>query len=150
MWPGRKEPAKIPSTGARRELLEETGYTAKRLRKILASISHARICERVDVDLCGRGIDEGQSRNRRKTKRSLPRIFTEASVDAMIQQRNDCVTRNPFAGLLYYMRYVKTLAKRIVSNHFARLVFQILRNVLRRNIFKEIRRSSLESRARVA
>src|SRR3984893_19402244 len=31
---GRKEPNESPSVGARRELLEETGYTARRLRKL--------------------------------------------------------------------------------------------------------------------
>src|SRR5580658_1174794 len=31
---GRKEPNETPAVGARRELLEETGYTAKRLRKL--------------------------------------------------------------------------------------------------------------------
>src|ERR1700680_2539283 len=35
---GRKEPDESPSVAARRELLEETGYTARRLRKLLRMI----------------------------------------------------------------------------------------------------------------
>ena len=32
---GRKEPKESPMAGARRELLEETGYTAKRMRRLM-------------------------------------------------------------------------------------------------------------------
>src|ERR1700689_2028497 len=58
---GHKEPHEDPITGAHRELLEETGYTAKRIRKLLEVFpSPGLLGERMDIFLA-EGLTKGKA-----------------------------------------------------------------------------------------
>jgi len=102
---GRKEPHESPVVGARRELLEETGYSARRLRKIL-DIFPAPGCvsERMWV-FAAEGLQEGAA-HPEEDERITPKIFTVAQVDKMIRSGRMRDAKS-VAGLLYYMRYLK-------------------------------------------
>ncbi len=67
---GRKEPDETPSVAARRELLEETGYTARRLRKMLHIIPTPGFVNEWMWFLLPRGLSRGL-RSRKTTRRSL-------------------------------------------------------------------------------
>lgn len=59
---GHKEPNEDPVEGARRELLEETGYTAKRITRMLEVFpSPGLLSERMDIFLA-EGLTEGKAR----------------------------------------------------------------------------------------
>jgi ADP-ribose pyrophosphatase len=102
---GRKEPGESPAVGARRELLEETGYTTRRLRKIL-DIFPAPGCvsERMWMFIA-EGLAEGTA-HPEEDERIAARSFSLAAVDAMIRS-GKLRDAKSVAGLLYYMRYLK-------------------------------------------
>lgn len=101
---GRKEPAESATAAARRELLEETGYTARRVRRFLEVYpTPGFVSERMWV-FVARGLKAGPARPE-KDERITPRLFRLRQLDAMI--RNGGVRdAKSVAGLLYYMRYV--------------------------------------------
>jgi len=101
---GRKEPNESPAAGARRELLEETGYTARRLRKLLHIIPTPGFVNEWMWIFAAEGLVEGAAQPEEDEK-ITPRIFTLKQVDAMIQSGRLRDAKS-IAGLLYYMRYV--------------------------------------------
>src|ERR1700730_1142794 len=101
---GRKEPGETPSVAARRELLEETGYTARRLRKMLHIIPTPGFVNEWMWIFAAEGLVEGTAQPE-EDERITPRIFTLKQVDAMIQSGRLRDAKS-IAGLLYYMRYV--------------------------------------------
>jgi ADP-ribose pyrophosphatase len=104
---GRKEPDESPMAAARRELLEETGYTARRLRKLLDVFpTPGFVSERMWV-FAAEGLTEGPAQPE-EDERIVPRIFTLSQVDAMIR-RGKLRDAKSVAGLLYYMRYLQRL-----------------------------------------
>jgi ADP-ribose pyrophosphatase len=102
---GRKEPDESPTAAARRELLEETGYTARRLRKILDVFpTPGFVSERMWV-FAAEGLTKGPPQPE-KDERITQRVFTLAQVDAMIRD-GKLRDAKSVAGLLYYMRYFR-------------------------------------------
>jgi len=101
---GRREPDETPGVAARRELLEETGYTARRLRKLLHIIPTPGFVNEWMWIFAAEGLVEGAARPEEDEK-ITPRIFTLKEVDAMIRSGRLRDAKS-IAGLLYYMRYI--------------------------------------------
>jgi len=101
---GRKEPEETPGVAARRELLEETGYTARRLRKLLHVIPTPGFVNEWMWIFAAEGLTRGTAQPEEDEKITA-RIFTLKQVDAMIQSGRLRDAKS-IAGFLYYMRYV--------------------------------------------
>jgi ADP-ribose pyrophosphatase len=102
---GRKEPGESPAVAARRELREETGYTARRLRRLLHIIpTPGFVNERMWI-FAADELAEGAAQPEEDEK-ITPRKFTLKQVDAMIRSGRLRDAKS-IAGLLYYMRYIK-------------------------------------------
>jgi ADP-ribose pyrophosphatase len=102
---GRKEPDETPAVAARRELLEETGYTARRLRRLLLIIPTPGFVNEWMWIFAAEGLVEGAAQPE-EDEMITPRIFTLKQVDAMIQSGRLRDAKS-IAGLLYYMHYIK-------------------------------------------
>ncbi|MBZ5697987.1 MAG: NUDIX hydrolase [Acidobacteriia bacterium] len=102
---GRKEPQETPAVAARRELIEETGYTARRLRKLLHIIPTPGFVNEWMWIFAAEGLAEGAAQPEEDEK-IIPRIFALKQVDAMIRSGRLRDAKS-IVGLLYYMRYVK-------------------------------------------
>jgi ADP-ribose pyrophosphatase len=100
---GRKEPNETPITGARRELLEETGYSAKRLRKLMRIVPTPGFVNEWMWIFAAEGLMRGTAQPEEDEK-ITPRIFTLKQVDTMIQ-RGTLRDAKSICGLLYYMRF---------------------------------------------
>jgi len=104
---GRKEPHETPAIGARRELLEETGYTAKRLRKLMRVIPTPGFVHEWMWIFAAEGLVQGIAQPE-EDERIAPRIFSLKQVDSMIG-RGTIHDGKTICGLLYYMRFCKRL-----------------------------------------
>ena len=102
---GRKEPKETPLVAARRELLEETGYTARRLRKLARVVPTPGFVNEWMWIYAAEELAEGDAQPEEDEKITA-RIFTLKQVDTMIQ-RGTLRDAKSIVGLLYYMRYVK-------------------------------------------
>jgi len=102
---GRKEPNETPATAARRELIEETGYTAKRLRKLMRIVPTPGFVNEWMWIFAAEGLKEGTAQPEEDEK-ITPRIFTLKQVDTMIQ-RGTLRDAKSICGLLFYMRFHK-------------------------------------------
>ena len=102
---GRKEPHETPAVAARRELLEETGYTARRLRKLLHIIPTPGFVREWMWIFAAEGLTEGAAQPEEDEK-ITPRAFTLKQVDTMIRSGRLRDAKS-IAGLLYYMRYIR-------------------------------------------
>jgi ADP-ribose pyrophosphatase len=104
---GRKEPHESPVAGARRELLEETGYTAKRLRRLLRVVPTPGFANEWMWIFAAEGLIAGAAQPEADEK-ITPRIFTLKQVEKMIQ-RGTLRDAKSICGLLYYMRFLKRI-----------------------------------------
>jgi ADP-ribose pyrophosphatase len=104
---GRKEPNESPLAGARRELLEETGYTAKHLRKLLRVVPTPGFVNEWMWIFLAEGLTEGAARPEEDEK-ITSRIFKLKQVEKMIQ-RGTLHDAKSICGLLYYMRFLKRI-----------------------------------------
>ncbi len=102
---GRKEPNESPQAGARRELLEETGYSAKRLRKLMRVVPTPGFVNEWMWIFAAEGLAEGAA-HPEEDEKITPRIFTLKQIDTMIQ-RGTLRDAKSICGLLYYMRFLK-------------------------------------------
>jgi ADP-ribose pyrophosphatase len=101
---GHKEPREDPAAGAHRELMEETGYTAKRVRKLFDIFpSPGLLGERMDIYLA-EGLTKGKARPEDDEQIST-KIVTLAEAERWIREAkiHDAKT---IAGLLYYSKFV--------------------------------------------
>jgi ADP-ribose pyrophosphatase len=104
---GRKEPEETPMAGARRELIEETGYRAKRVRRLMRVIPTPGFVNEWMWIFAAEGLQLGEAQPEEDEKITA-KIFTLKQVDAMIQ-KGTLHDAKSICGLLYYMRYQKRL-----------------------------------------
>jgi ADP-ribose pyrophosphatase len=101
---GHKEPNESVATGVRRELEEETGYTAKRIRKLLEVYpSPGLLGERMDIYLA-EGLTKGKARPEDDEK-ITQKIVTLREAEAWIRSGKIRDSKT-VAGVLYYSRFV--------------------------------------------
>ena len=102
---GRKEPEETPPAGARRELEEETGYRAKRLRKLLRVVPTPGFVNEWMWIFAAEGLTKGAARPE-EDERITARIFTLKQAERMIE-RGTLRDAKSVCGLLFYSRFVK-------------------------------------------
>jgi ADP-ribose pyrophosphatase len=102
---GRKEPQESPMAGARRELLEETGYTAKRMRKLMRVVPTPGFVNEWMWIFAAEGLTEGAAQPEEDEK-ITPRIFTVRQAEKMIE-RGTLRDAKSICGILYYLRFLK-------------------------------------------
>ena len=101
---GHKEPGEDPAKGARRELMEETGYTAKRIRKLFEIFpSPGLLSERMDIYLA-EGLTKGVA-HPEEDEQISQQIVTIAEAERWIRQGKICDAKT-IAGILYYSKFV--------------------------------------------
>jgi ADP-ribose pyrophosphatase len=104
---GRKEPHENPAAAARRELVEETGYTAKRWRKLMRVVPTPGFVNEWMWIFAAQGLTEGAAQPEEDEK-IMPRIFTLKQTEKMIE-RGTLRDAKSICGLLYYMRFPKKI-----------------------------------------
>jgi ADP-ribose pyrophosphatase len=101
---GHKEPEEEPGEGARRELLEETGYSAKKYTKLFEIYpSPGLLGERMDIFLA-EGLTKGKARPEDDEKISK-RIFTLAEAESWIRGGKIRDSKS-ISGILYYAMFI--------------------------------------------
>ena len=101
---GHKEPDESVVTGAHRELLEETGYTAKRIRKMIEVYpSPGLLGERMDIFLA-QGLTKGKARPEDDEK-ITQKIVTLREAERWIKSGKIRDSKS-VAGILFYSRFV--------------------------------------------
>lgn len=107
---GHKEPGEDPVAGARRELEEETGYTAKRIKKLLDIYpSPGLLGEKMEIFLAD-GLKKGIARPE-DDESITQRIFTLRQVEDWIRSGKIHDSKT-VSAILYYARFVARAKKR--------------------------------------
>jgi ADP-ribose pyrophosphatase len=100
---GHKEPHESAVAGVHRELVEETGYTARRVRKLLEFFpSPGLLGERMDIFLA-EGLTKGKAQPEEDEKISQ-KIVTLRQAEKWIRS-GKIRDGKSIAGLLYYARF---------------------------------------------
>jgi len=101
---GHKEPHESPLAGAHRELLEETGYTARKIRKIFEEFpSPGLLGERMDIFLA-EGLTKGKARPEDDEKITT-KIVTLQETERWIKTGKIRDSKT-IAGVLFYGRFI--------------------------------------------
>jgi len=101
---GHKEPGESFAAGARRELQEEAGYTARRLKKMLEIFpSPGLLTERMVIYLA-QGLTKGKPRPEDDEK-ITPRLITLNEAGQWIRRRKIRDAKS-VAGILYYSKFI--------------------------------------------
>jgi ADP-ribose diphosphatase len=107
---GRKDPGETFLRAAHRELAEETGYTAKRLQKLIDVFpTPGFVAERMVIFLAA-GLEEGKARPEEDEKIEQ-RVFRLAEAEQWIRAGKIRDAKS-VAGILYYARFVARRVKR--------------------------------------
>ena len=102
---GRKEPGESPQHGAARELLEETGYRARRFRIFLDVFpTPGFLTERMFI-LLAEGLTPGRAQPEEDEVISS-RAFAPAQLERMIR-RGRLRDAKSIAAILYYLRFLR-------------------------------------------
>ncbi len=101
---GRIDEGESPRKGAARELIEETGYRAKRFRIFLDFFPTPGFLEERMFILLAEGLTAGEACPE-EDERITSRAFTRKKLEQMIHKR---IIRDgkTIAGLLYYFRFI--------------------------------------------
>ena len=102
---GRKESGETPIVAARRELAEETGYAAKRFRKLMRVVPTPGFVSEWMWIFAAEGLTQGAA-HPEDDEKITPRLFTMKQAEAMIE-RGTLRDAKSICGLLYYGRFVK-------------------------------------------
>jgi len=101
---GHKEPGEAPVEGARRELIEESGYAAKRMKKLLDIYpSPGLLGERMEIFLA-QDLTKGVAHPEEDEKITV-KIFTLKEVERMIRTNKICDSKS-VSGILYYKNFI--------------------------------------------
>lgn len=104
---GRIEPGEKLLAAARRELLEETGYSAERYRKLLDVFpTPGFVSERMAV-YAAEGLRRGPARPE-SDERITTRRFSLSQLERMMRRGTLCDAKS-IAGILYYIRFRRRL-----------------------------------------
>src|SRR6266436_1594235 len=101
---GRMDPGETPKAAAARELIEETGYRAKRLRVFLDVFPTPGFLEERMFLLLAEGLTAGEAEPE-EDERIISKAFTRAQLEGMIR-RNKVRDAKSVAGILYYFRFL--------------------------------------------
>jgi ADP-ribose pyrophosphatase len=101
---GRIEPGENPRRGAARELIEETGYRAKRFRVFLDVFPTPGFLEERMYILLAEGLTLGQAEPEEDERITL-KAFTRRELESMIR-RGKLRDAKSIAGILYYFRFL--------------------------------------------
>lgn len=101
---GRMDGGETPEEGAARELKEETGYTAKKLKIFLEFFPTPGFLEEKMYLLLAEGLTSGKAEPEDDEK-IVARAYTHKQLDEMLRKKKlrDAKT---IAGVLYYLRYL--------------------------------------------
>jgi len=101
---GRMDPGETPRQAAERELIEETGYRAKRLRIFAEFFPTPGFLEEKMFLLLAEGLTPGKAEPEEDEK-IIPRAYNHRQLEEMIRKRKlrDAKT---IAGILYYLRFL--------------------------------------------
>ena len=102
---GRKEPDETPLAAARRELIEETGYSAKHLRKLMRVVPTPGFVNEWMWIFAAEGLTKGDA-HPEEDEKITPRIFTLEEAEKMIE-RGTLRDAKSICGILYYARFVR-------------------------------------------
>lgn len=107
---GRKDEGETFVQAAHRELREETGYAAQRIKKLLVVFpSPGFLAERMVIYIA-EGLKKGQARPEDDEK-ITSRIFALSVIERWIRAGKICDAKT-IAGILYYARYVARSRRR--------------------------------------
>jgi len=104
---GRMEAGETPARAAARELIEETGYRARRFRVFLDVFPTPGFLEERMYILLAQELTSGDARPEVDEK-ITPRAFTRAQLKGMIR-RGKLRDAKSIAGLLYYFSFLSPL-----------------------------------------
>ena len=102
---GRKEPEETPKQGAARELLEETGYSAKRYKVFLDVFPTPGFLEERMYLLLAEGLTAGEAQPEEDEKIEV-RAFQPKALKQMIKSGRMRDAKS-IAGILYYLTFLR-------------------------------------------
>lgn len=102
---GRIEPGEAPGRAARRELAEETGYTARRFRKLMDVFPTPGFVSENMVVFLAKGLTPGPPRPESDEKIAMKR-FSLGRLEQMMRTRALRDAKS-IAAILYYARFVR-------------------------------------------
>lgn len=101
---GRIDRGENPKKAAARELIEETGYRAKRFRIFLDVFPTPGFLEERMYILLAEGLTAGKAEPE-EDERITSKSYTRAEIEKMIR-RNKIRDAKSVAGILYYLRFL--------------------------------------------
>lgn len=102
---GRIEPGEAPDAAARRELAEETGYTARRFRKLMDVFPTPGFVSENMVVFLAQGLKAGPPRPEEDEKIAM-RVFSLSRLERMMRS-GALRDAKSIAAILYYARFVR-------------------------------------------